>query len=71
MEDRQEPKQLWIVVDDANNWLWYGRGTQADAVEGAKEATHYKPEAALYLYAVSAEIVIEPEYAKPVFLLPI
>ena len=63
--------QLWIVVDDENQWLWYGNGSQMDAIAGAKEATHYDPESTLYLYAVSAEIVVEPEYAKPVFLLPV
>jgi len=57
----EEPKQLWIVVDDDNNWLWYGRGNQKDAIAGAKEADAYTPEATLYLYAVSAEIVIEPK----------
>lgn len=55
-----EPKQLWVVVDGDNNWLWYGRGSQKDAIAGAKSATAYSPESTLYLYAVSAEIVLEP-----------
>lgn len=52
--------QLWIVTDDKNQWLWYGRGTQKDAVEGAREASDYSPSSTLYLYAVAAEIVLSP-----------
>jgi len=55
-----EQNQLWIVVDGQNHWLWYGRGTQNTAIAGAKEAGDYSPIAALYLYAVATEIVIEP-----------
>jgi len=61
MGNRQEPKQLWVVMDGENHWLWYGRGSQKDAVAGAKGAGAYTPEATLFLYAVAMEIVIEPD----------
>ncbi len=56
-----DEQQLWIVTDDENNWLYYDRGSQQDAIAGAREAGAYTPESTLHLFAVTTEIVIEPE----------
>lgn len=53
--------QLYIVVDSANRWLYYGRGTLEQVTARAKNSTDYDPNNRLYIYAVSSETVIEPE----------
>jgi len=58
---------LWAVVNERNQWLWYGRGTSQDAVEGAKEAEMYSPFDTLYLLGIAEEvIVVAPSVADAV-----
>uniref|UniRef100_A0A6M3LSD9 Uncharacterized protein n=1 Tax=viral metagenome TaxID=1070528 RepID=A0A6M3LSD9_9ZZZZ len=52
---------LWIIVDSNNYWLYYGRSSFEEALEEAKLATEYDPEATLYVFSVDSEIVIAPD----------
>ena len=58
--NQKDEVRLWVVIDDENHWLYYGRDTIAGVIAGAKKAADYTPEATLYLYAIATEIVIEP-----------
>jgi len=52
---------FWIIVDANNEWLYGGRAELEEAIEEAKLADAYDPEATLYVFSVDSEIVIAPD----------